>query len=69
MKKPKIAKESECPEIDEETESSFESITRGLDIPNRTICPPSEELIEQLNKMASRPPFSIIYKGKDQSIR
>jgi hypothetical protein len=67
MMDPKISKESDYEGID--TETSFESITMGLDIPKRTICPPSEELIEQLNKIASQPPFSIIYKGKDQPIR
>jgi hypothetical protein len=44
---------------------SFESLTKGLDIPDRTIKPPTEELIKRLNELASKPPFSIVYKVKD----
>jgi len=39
-----------------------DDIFKDLEIPQRTQRPPSEELIERLNQLASKPPFSFIYK-------
>jgi hypothetical protein len=48
---------------------TFEEIKKDLEIPQRTQVPPSEELIEKLNKKAAQPPFSYIHKRKDNNIR
>jgi hypothetical protein len=65
MKKSSSIQSEENQLVNQDIYPSFESITEGLDIANRTICPPTEEQIERLNQMASRPPFSIVYKVKD----
>jgi hypothetical protein len=52
-----------------EEDPALEEIKKELDMDARTQCPPSEELIRQLNKKASSPPFSWIYKLKDRNIR
>lgn len=69
MKKSSIVKPNENLKINPAPEDSFESITQGLDIDNRTICPPSEDQIRQLNQIASEPPFSFIYKVKIRKSR
>jgi hypothetical protein len=66
MKKSTIVQVKENQPVNRDDEASFKSITRGLDIESRTICPPSEELIKQLNQIASKPPFSFVYKAKDR---
>jgi hypothetical protein len=46
-----------------------EKIYQDLEIPQRTQLPPSEELIERLNQIASLPPFSYTQKKKDNDPR
>ena len=46
------------------TDIKAEDLFKELEIAQRTQRPPSEELIEQLNQLASKPPFSYIHKGK-----
>lgn len=50
------------------TDAAFEEIKKDLQIPQRTQAPPSEELIEKLNKKAAQPPFKYIHKRKDNNI-
>jgi hypothetical protein len=64
MKKSAIETPNENHKIEPAPEDSFELITEGLDIESRTICPPSEDQIRQLNQIASEPPFSDIFKVK-----
>lgn len=42
-----------------------DEIFKDLEIRQRTQLPPSEELIERLNKLASKPPFSFVYKVRE----
>jgi hypothetical protein len=65
MKKPSIVQTEDNQSVNSNIYPSFESITKGLDIADRTIKPPTKELVKRLNEMASKPPFSIIYKVKD----
>jgi hypothetical protein len=44
-------------------------IFEDLEIPQRTQCPPSEELIAQLNHIASLPPFCYTQKPKENDPR
>jgi hypothetical protein len=69
MKKSAIRNPNDNHPINPEKEDSFESITKGLEIDNRTICPPSDEEIEKLNQIASEPPFSFIFKMKVRKTR
>ena len=43
---------------------SSDEIFNELEIPQRTQIPPSEELTDRLNKIASKPPFSYTRKVK-----
>jgi hypothetical protein len=45
-----------------------EDIFKELEIAQRTQRPPSEELIAQLNQLASEPPFCYIHKVKKDSL-
>ena len=69
MKKSAIVNPNKNHAINPATEDSFELITEGLDIESRTICPPSEDQIRQLNQIASEPPFSDIFKVKTRKLR
>lgn len=44
-------------------------ILKELEIPERTQKPPSVELITKLNEIASKPPFSYLYKEKENDTR
>jgi hypothetical protein len=48
-----------------ETDIHQYKIFQDLEIPQRTRACPSEELIEQLNKLASQPPFCYTQKVKE----
>jgi hypothetical protein len=51
-----------------EIEIQTEKIYQDLEIPQRTQIPPSEELIEKLNQLASQPPFSYTQKKKENDL-
>ena len=44
-------------------------ILKKLEISERTQKPPSPELIARLNEIASKPPFSYLYKAKENDTR
>jgi hypothetical protein len=73
MKKPKLfsGKKYEIPKVHDAgfDERQTGDLLRGLEIPERTQKPPSPELIARLNEIAARPPFSYLYKCKDNHIR
>ena len=44
-------------------------ILKKLEISERTQKPPTPELIARLNEIASKPPFSYLYKAKENDTR
>jgi hypothetical protein len=44
-------------------------ILKELEIPERTQKPPSAELITRLNGIAAKPPFSYLYKVRENYTR
>jgi hypothetical protein len=51
------------------TDFNDQNIFEGLELAQRTQLPPSEEKIIRLNEIASKPPFSYIYKAKENQLR
>jgi hypothetical protein len=51
-------------ELPTQSDMLFKEISIKLEISQRTQLPPSEELIERLNQLASKPPFCYTRKVK-----